>query len=172
MSLSRKNLFSSIFIVLSLVVLSLGYLLYVQLSDLDNIKGMVLDELQKTTHRDVSIEKAKISFTEGLGLELQNFVLHSKSGGKPDFTADSLWVVFRLLPLVNQKISLVPGWNLVGYPSETSYNRTLGLNTLNFGSEIDCIQWYDAGTKTWHFMGSSDVFVKGRGYWMHSKVTT
>ena len=106
MSLSRKNFFSSIFLVLSLVILVLGYLLYFQLSDLDNIKGIVLEELQKATHRDISIKTAKISFTEGLGLELQDVVLHGKSGGKPDFTADSLWVVFRLLPLLNKKIEI------------------------------------------------------------------
>ena len=106
MSLSRKNLFSSIFLVVSLVILFLGYLLYLQLSDLDNIKGIVLEELQKATHRDISIKTAKISFTEGLGLELQDVVLHGKSGGKPVFTADSLWVVFRLLPLLNKKIEI------------------------------------------------------------------
>ncbi len=106
MSLSRKNFFSSIFLVLSLVVLSLGYLLYIQLNNIDNIKGIVLDELQRATHRDISLKTAKISFAEGLGIELQDVVLHSKSGGKPDFTADSLWVVFRLLPLVNKKIEI------------------------------------------------------------------
>jgi hypothetical protein len=106
MSLSRKNFFSSIFLIISLVVLSIGYLLYLQLNDLDNIKGLVLEELQKATQREVSIQTAKVSFTEGLGLELNNVVLHSKSGGNPDFTADSLWVVFRILPLVNKKIEI------------------------------------------------------------------
>lgn len=106
MSLSRKNFFSSIFIVLSLTVLSLGYLLYVQLNDLDNIKGIVLEELQKATKRDISIKTAKVSLSEGLGLELKDVVLHSKSGGKPDFTAKSLWVVFRLLPLLSKKIEI------------------------------------------------------------------
>ena len=106
MSLSRKNFFSSIFLIISLVVLSLGYLLYLQLNDLDNIKGLVLDELQKTTQREISIQKAKVSFTEGIGLELSNVVLHSKSGGKPDFTAENLWVVFRILPLFSKKIEI------------------------------------------------------------------
>jgi len=106
MSLSRKNFFSSIFLIISLVVLSLGYLLYIQLNDLDNIKGLVLEELQKATQREVTIQKAKVSFSEGLGLELSNVVLHSKSGGKPDFTAENLWVVFRILPLVSKKVEI------------------------------------------------------------------
>ena len=29
---------------------------------------------------------------------------------------------------------------------------------------------YRAATQTWHFMGSDDSFVPGRGYWVHSKV--
>jgi hypothetical protein len=65
-------------------------------------------------------------------------------------------------------IPLKDGWNLVGYPSKFEYNRDFGLGNLNFGSEIDAIQWYDAETKTWHFMESTDSFVPGRGYWMHS----
>jgi parallel beta-helix repeat protein len=70
----------------------------------------------------------------------------------------------------NQTMNLNIGWNLVGYPSLSINNRTTGLNNLEFDSDIDCIQWYDATTKTWHFMGPDDVFVPGRGYWMHSKV--
>jgi parallel beta-helix repeat protein len=74
------------------------------------------------------------------------------------------------LPTSNQTILLHPGWNMVGYPSLTSHNRTIGLNNLTFDTHIDCIQWYDAATKTWHFMDQDDSFVPGRGYWVHSKV--
>jgi parallel beta-helix repeat protein len=70
----------------------------------------------------------------------------------------------------NQTIQLHPGWNLVGYPSLTNHNRTVGLNNLDFGADVDAIQWYDASTKTWHFMDQDDSFVPGRGYWVHSKV--
>jgi hypothetical protein len=58
----------------------------------------------------------------------------------------------------------------VGYPSLTSYNRSVGLNNLTFGTDVDCIQWYDAAAQTWHFMGPDDYFIPGRGYWIHSKV--
>jgi hypothetical protein len=73
-------------------------------------------------------------------------------------------------PLVNQRVLLEPGWNMVGYPSFSYYNRTVGLNDLEFGLDVDCIQWYDAITKTWHFMASDDIFVPGRGYLIHSKM--
>jgi hypothetical protein len=73
-------------------------------------------------------------------------------------------------PSSNQTIPLYKGWNQVGYPSLTSYNRSVGLNNLTFGTDVDCIQWYDAATKSWHIMGPDDYFVPGKGYWMHSKV--
>jgi hypothetical protein len=44
------------------------------------------------------------------------------------------------------------------------------LNNIQFGVDVDIIQWYDATTSTWHFMGPSDSFVPGRGYWVHSKL--
>jgi hypothetical protein len=71
-----------------------------------------------------------------------------------------------------ESVSLHVGWNLVGYPSLTSHNRTNGLNNLLYGPDVDCIQWYDASTKTWHFMGPDDFFLPGRGYWVYSKIET
>jgi parallel beta-helix repeat protein len=84
-------------------------------------------------------------------------------------------VEFRLqgtYPSENQAIPLHAGWNLVGYPSLTSYNRTVGLNNVLYGPDVDCIQWYDASSQTWHFMGPDDLFLPGRGYWVHSLVDT
>ncbi|UCE73792.1 MAG: right-handed parallel beta-helix repeat-containing protein, partial [Methanomassiliicoccales archaeon] len=78
-----------------------------------------------------------------------------------------LFQYFGTQPTQNQTIPLHPGWNLVGYPSLKSYNRTTGLNNITFGADIDFIQWYDASTKTWHTMGKDDYFVSGRGYWLH-----
>jgi parallel beta-helix repeat protein len=85
-------------------------------------------------------------------------------------TGDTIFLYNGTEPASNQTISLHPGWNMVGYPSLSSHNRTTGLNNLSFDTHIDCIQWYDAWTKTWHFMGPDDSFVPGRGYWVHSKV--
>jgi parallel beta-helix repeat protein len=75
-------------------------------------------------------------------------------------------------PSVNQTIDIRVGWNMVGYPSLTKHNRTNGLNGLQFGPEIDAIQWFHSSTKTWHFLEEGDHFVPGRGYWFHSKVDT
>jgi hypothetical protein len=72
-------------------------------------------------------------------------------------------------PTVNQTIQLYEGWNLVGYPSLTSYNRTKGLNNLTFGTEVDAIWTYEAATQKWKEFDPSDYFELGRGYWMHAK---
>jgi hypothetical protein len=74
------------------------------------------------------------------------------------------------LPYPNQSVPIKPGWNLVGFPALGDRNRTEGLNNLKFGADVDCIQWYDAATQTWHFLEEDDSFVRGKGYWMHSNV--
>jgi hypothetical protein len=72
-------------------------------------------------------------------------------------------------PTSNQTIQLNEGWNMVGYPSLRSYNRTSGLNNLTFGQGVDLIQWYDAQIKTWHDLEENDYFEPGRGYWVHAR---
>lgn len=74
-------------------------------------------------------------------------------------------------PTENQSITLYPGWNLIGYPSLTNYNRTIGLNNLTFGTHVDSIWTYNAATQKWKQITASDYFEVGRGYWIHSKVT-
>jgi parallel beta-helix repeat protein len=70
-----------------------------------------------------------------------------------------------------QNIALHPGWNLVGYPSMSTQNRTNALNNIDFGSDVDAIWTYNATTQTWEEITESDNFEVGRGYWIHSKVT-
>jgi parallel beta-helix repeat protein len=72
-------------------------------------------------------------------------------------------------PTLSQQIMLYKGWNLVGYPSLTSYNRSEGLNNLAFDSEVDAIWTYNTEIQTWKEMGEGDSFAIGRGYWVHTK---
>jgi parallel beta-helix repeat protein len=72
-------------------------------------------------------------------------------------------------PISNQTITLHPGWNMVGYPSMTSYNRTKGLNNLTFDNQVNAIWSYDAATQKHEEMGESDYFIIGRGYYIHAK---
>lgn len=72
-------------------------------------------------------------------------------------------------PVMNQNVTLLSGWNLVGYPSFTNRNRTAGLNNLVFDTDVNVIQWFDSSTETWHFLNEEDSFELGRGYWIHAK---
>jgi parallel beta-helix repeat protein len=72
-------------------------------------------------------------------------------------------------PTENQTILLNPGWNMVGYPFQTSYNRTDGLNNLTFDNQVDAIWTYDASSQKWIEMGESDYFELGKGYYIHAR---
>ncbi|UCE38304.1 MAG: hypothetical protein JSW00_03440 [Thermoplasmata archaeon] len=72
-------------------------------------------------------------------------------------------------PKENQTITLYPGWNMVGYPSLSNYNRTEGLNNLTFGMHVDAIWAYNGKTQKWKKLGESDYFEIGKGYYIHSK---
>jgi parallel beta-helix repeat protein len=82
---------------------------------------------------------------------------------------DTIFLYNGTQPTSNQSILLHPGWNMVGYPSLTSYNRTEGLNNLTFNNQVDAIWSYDAATQKWEEMGESDNFIIGRGYYIHAK---
>lgn len=73
-------------------------------------------------------------------------------------------------PIQNQNITLHIGWNLVGYPSLTNKNRTVALNNISFGSDVDSIWTYNAATQKWDEIGEFEYLEVGRGYWIHSLV--
>jgi hypothetical protein len=97
--------------------------------------------------------------------ESMGFWIHITNPG------DTIFVYNGTQPIVNQTISLIPGWNLVGYPSKSNKNRTNALNNIDFGSDVDAIWTYNATTQTWKEITASDNFEVGKGYWIHSKVT-
>jgi parallel beta-helix repeat protein len=72
-------------------------------------------------------------------------------------------------PLTNQTILLQKGWNMVGYPSLTSYNTTVGLNNLILNTHVDAIWSYDTATQRYKELTESDYFKPGMGYYIHAK---
>jgi hypothetical protein len=68
----------------------------------------------------------------------------------------------------SRRITLYKGWNAVGYPASTNMQRDMALNNLHFGKDVNSIWYFDAMNQTWHEMGPSDYFVRGKGYWIHS----
>ncbi len=95
--------------------------------------------------------------------ETRGFWIHVTRPG------DTIFLYNGTLPTSNQTIALHPGWNQVGYPSFTRYNRTQGLNNLTFGTHVDAIWTYNAATQKWKELGPLDYFEIGRGYWVHAK---
>jgi parallel beta-helix repeat protein len=73
-------------------------------------------------------------------------------------------------PIVPQKITLYPGWNLVGYPSLINKNRTEALNNISYTIEVDSIWIYHAAAQKWIEVGEKNLFEIGRGYWIHAKI--
>jgi parallel beta-helix repeat protein len=71
-------------------------------------------------------------------------------------------------PTSNQSIQLHKGWNMVGFPSLSTKNRTIALNNLEFGIEVDAIWTYNAATHKWKWMGPLDSFDMGIGYRVHA----
>ncbi|UCE37281.1 MAG: hypothetical protein JSW00_17690, partial [Thermoplasmata archaeon] len=82
---------------------------------------------------------------------------------------DTIFLYNGTQPTSNQTITFHPGWNMVGYPSLTRYNRTKGLNNLTFDTHVDAILTYNASTQKWKKLDESDYFELGRGYYIHAK---
>ncbi len=96
--------------------------------------------------------------------ETKGFWIHITPPG------DTIFLYNGTQPTSNQTIPLYPGWNLVGYPSLTNYNRTEGLNNLTFDTHVNSIWTFNATTQKWKELGPTDYFELGRGYWIHAKV--
>jgi hypothetical protein len=71
-------------------------------------------------------------------------------------------------PVTSQHIDLKAGWNLVGYPSTTDRLRDDALNNLEFGSDIQTIQWYDAAAGSYGTLGIGDQIVATKGYMVYA----
>jgi parallel beta-helix repeat protein len=71
-------------------------------------------------------------------------------------------------PSENKTITPSPGWNLIGYPSLTSYNRSEGLNNLTFDTHVNSIWTYNSAAKKWEKVRGIDFFMVGKGYWVHT----
>jgi hypothetical protein len=70
-------------------------------------------------------------------------------------------------PSSPQSIQLYSGWNLVGYPSETERLRNNALNNLDYGIEVDSVQYYDSQTNSFSEMKFNSKMMPGNGYWVH-----
>jgi hypothetical protein len=82
---------------------------------------------------------------------------------------DTLFLYNGTEPTGNQRITLYPGWNMVGYPSLTGYQRTVALNNLTFDTHVDSIWSYNSTIQKWKKLGPTDYLEPGKGYYIHAK---
>ncbi|MCK5038746.1 MAG: S8 family serine peptidase [Thermoplasmata archaeon] len=62
-------------------------------------------------------------------------------------------------------ISLVAGWNMVGYPSQA---ETFTAGELTANIEVDMVEHYDSGAAyDITTMPAGDAFLRGEAYWIH-----
>ncbi|MFQ5451314.1 MAG: AsmA-like C-terminal domain-containing protein [Nitrospinaceae bacterium] len=104
MAVSNKKVAFSILLVLFLATAAIAGAIYVQLSDLNQIKKMAVEKLEDLTGHKVSIGTAKFDFAKGISIQLQDVKIGGAHAGRPKFSAKSLWMVIKLLPLFYQKI--------------------------------------------------------------------
>ena len=65
---------------------------------------------------------------------------------------------------VGTTVSLVAGWNMVGYPSQT---ETFTAGDLTANAEVDLVEHYDSGAAyDITTMPAGDAFQIGQAYWV------
>ncbi|VAX31579.1 hypothetical protein MNBD_NITROSPINAE05-677, partial [hydrothermal vent metagenome] len=89
-----------------LLVIALAGTLYVKFSDLERFKEMAVDRLEDLTGNKVVIGSAEMDFVKGLSVKLKEVTIGGAYEGKPKFYAKSLWMVIKLVPLLDQRIEV------------------------------------------------------------------
>ena len=101
-----KKLIAYIFSGLAIFIFAALVFVYSQLKDLDNIKNMVVEKIEKMTGRNVSIGEAELKFEKGISIRLEQLSVYSSNGKNLDFSAKNAWCVIKLWPLLNKKIKV------------------------------------------------------------------
>ena len=106
MSISRKRVIFYSFFIFIIGVFSIFSLAYYQLRNLGEVKHLAIEKIEKFTGRKVSIGNAEMDIVRGLSILLKDVSILSRWDKKPELTARSVWVVVKLLPLLENKIEV------------------------------------------------------------------
>ncbi len=85
---------------------SIFSLAYYQLRNLGEVKHLAIEKIEELTHRKVSIGNAEMDIVRGLSILLKDVSIQSRWDSKPEFTARSVWVVVKILPLLEKRIEI------------------------------------------------------------------
>lgn len=86
-----------------LLVGVLGFLLVRSLLHPELYQKVLQDFLTQTFGREVSIGKTHISFSQGLGISVEDFRVKDRSGKFDFLTSKKVWVKVRLIPLLRKE---------------------------------------------------------------------
>jgi uncharacterized protein involved in outer membrane biogenesis len=106
MPLSKKRVIFYSFFVLFLGVFSVFSLAYYQLRNLGEVKHLAIEKMEELTGRKVSIGDAEMDIVRGLSILLKDVSVKSRWGPEPELTARSIWVVVKLLPLLEKRVEV------------------------------------------------------------------
>jgi len=106
MAVSRKKIILSIVIVFLVLVGGVAGVLYQRLSDLDEIRNIIVEKLREATGREVHVGRAELDFEKGIGLRLREVSIGGQFRGQPRLGAESLWVVVKVLPLLRKQVEI------------------------------------------------------------------
>ncbi|GJL77044.1 MAG: hypothetical protein NPINA01_00330 [Nitrospinaceae bacterium] len=106
MVVSKKKIALYSFGVLVLVFFIVLGVVYHQFSDLEKFKKMAVERLEDLTGKKVSIGSAEMDFIKGLSVKLKEVTIGGNYEEKPKFHANSLWMVIKLLPLLDKRIEV------------------------------------------------------------------
>ncbi len=106
MVVSKKKIVLYSLLGILLLMVALVGTLYVKFSDLERFKEMAVDRLEDLTGKKVSIGSAEMDFVKGLSVKLKEVTIGGAYEGKPKFYAKSLWMVIKLVPLLDQRIEV------------------------------------------------------------------
>lgn len=99
-----KKILTCSLLVLLVAIFAIGYMVYDQLSDIDQLKATLVESLEKQTHRKISIGRAELGFVSGMNIKLSNISVRNPVVGKPEFTAREVRMIIKLLPLLRKKV--------------------------------------------------------------------
>ena len=106
MPLSKKRVIFYSFFVLFLGVFSIFSLAYYQLRNLGEVKNLAIERMEELTGRKVSIGDAEMDIVRGLSILLKDVSVKSRWGPESELTARSVWVVVKLLPLLEKRVAV------------------------------------------------------------------
>jgi uncharacterized protein YhdP len=104
MAASRKKIIISILAIFLLAVVSVATFSFYRLSDVEEIKKIVVANLEEALGRKVKVGEAKIDFGKGVGLRLKDVSIGGEFQGQPKLSAQTLWVVVKLVPLIEKRV--------------------------------------------------------------------